>query len=87
MHVMQGDSVEIARLILGPKQVATVKAVTRGEISTAAQLAKTLDCSIQNASGKLVRLWRLGYLDRSAHIAPSGGVEYHYRRWSERGCE
>lgn len=78
LHVMHGHSAEIARLMLGPKQVAIVKAVTRGEVHTTAQLSKTLGCSIPNASGKLVKLWRLGYLSRTAHAAPSGGPEYHY---------
>lgn len=77
--VMRGDSSEIRGLLLTDSQIDTVKWVYKKDCATAAELAKLMGVSIQNASGKLNRLYRAGYLERLTVNAKTGGIEHVYR--------
>lgn len=48
--------------------------------TTASAAASALDLKLTNASTKLKQLWEDGYLMRSEEMAPSGGIEFIYRR-------
>jgi len=78
-QVMAGDSNAIRDLLLTVAQIKLVKWVAANDVSTAAQLAQRLGVSIQNASSKLNRLYRAGYLERLTTSAESGGIEFVYR--------
>lgn len=45
---------------------------------TSNQLAYILNCSIQNASVKLAKLYDLGYCDRTPAPDGTGGIVYRY---------
>lgn len=44
-----------------------------------AELASLYGISVQNASGRLNKLFYKGYLKRIEELAPSGGIEYTYQ--------
>ena len=77
--VMAGDSGDIRNLLLTNSQISTVMWVGRRKFATAADLAFILGASIQNASAKLNRLHKSGYLERLTTSAKTGGIEHVYR--------
>lgn len=80
--VIAGQSDLIRDLLLNQNQLDLIKCIeTRGEM-TAHRLALIDDISIQNASAKLQRLYRSGYIGRRSRSAESGGIEYVYTKQS-----
>ena len=77
--VMVGDSGYIRNLLLTGSQIDTVRWVGGRKFATAADLSLVLGVSIQNASSKLNRLYKSGYLERLTTSAKSGGIEHIYR--------
>ena len=78
-QVMAGNSGDIRSLLLNEDQIELVKKIGKASFITAAEISKDLNVSIQNASSKLNRLYRAGYLERLATSAKSGGIEYVYK--------
>ncbi len=50
---------------------------------TSVNLAERLDININNASNRLQKLYKQGYLDRVVDRSSSRGVEYRYRTKKE----
>ena len=78
-QVMAGRGDLIRGLLLTANQIELVELVGRCDLMTANRLADLEDVSIQNASSKLNRLYKAGYLERITTSAESGGIEYVYR--------
>ena len=76
--VMEGRSDEVRDLLLCDSQVVIVQSIKHFGIITASQLADDLCVSIQNASSKLNKLAKSGYLTRKSRTAESGGIEFVY---------
>ena len=62
--VMSGKGYAIRDLLLTFSQIELVEKVGKKECMTAHELSTDLGVSIQNASSKLNRLYRAGYLER-----------------------
>jgi len=76
--VINGDAEFIRDLLIPKKLVEELKSLyCQGEF-TAAMLSDWKDISIQNASSRLAKHYRRGYLDRRLDTAESGGIEYVY---------
>jgi len=67
----------IKDLMLSSTQMQIVKSASKG-IKTN-WLAKAMDITASNASGRLNKLYWMGYLSRTETMAPSGGIEYLYK--------
>lgn len=69
--------------VLGPEISSSVEALLNYVLSngtvSAAQVAKSLDMSVQNASTRLKKLVEQGYIMRSEMVSESGGIEYLYQ--------
>lgn len=77
--VLDGKSDYIRGLLLNQQQIWLVRLVDREKQITAAGLSSLMDISLQNASAKLSRLYRAGYIQRDMVAADSGGIEYVYK--------
>lgn len=70
--------------LIGPKPTEgtadILNYILESPFVTASSVVKKFDMGIQNASNKLNRLWRDGYILRRENVAPSGGTEYQYFR-------
>jgi len=66
----------IKDLMLSESQMQIVKSADKG-VKTS-WLAEALNITAQNASGRLNKLFWMGYLVRTSTTAKSGGVEYLY---------
>lgn len=77
--VLNGQSEYIRGLLLNEQQIWLVNFVKKERRMTASTLANQIDISIHNASAKLSRLYRAGYLQREMVAAESGGIEYVYK--------
>lgn len=77
--VLAGQADIIRGLLLNENQLSLIDCIaTQGEI-TAHRLALMDDLTIQNASAKLNRLYRSGYISRQSRSAETGGIEFVYR--------
>lgn len=76
--VMAGKSELVRALLLTDSQVELVRAVELAGSMSTETLAVKLNITSQNASAKLNRLYRAGYLHRKIVSAKSGGIEYIY---------
>lgn len=77
--VLEGKSDYIRGLLLNEQQIWLVGLVAREKQITAAGLSSLMDISIQNASARLSRLYRAGYIQRDMVSADSGGIEFVYK--------
>ena len=77
-NVLSGKSQEIRDLILCDNQIDLLKRIVSMHPVGSNDIANDLDVSIQNASAKLKRLHRAGYLERKMITSDSGGIEYVY---------
>jgi len=78
MQVLRGKSDQIRTLLLTKDQIKLVKYVARFKWVKAFVISEREGISVQNASGKLNRLYQAGYLQRYSMSAKSGGLEYIY---------
>ena len=78
MKVCMTNPSFIRKYVLTDAQIDVVKG-TRCGLGTSIALAAYKDISIQSASGRLQKLYKLGYLKRTAQPDPSGGIYYRYR--------
>jgi len=76
--VLEGRSDEVRDLLLCDSQIVIIQNIKQSGIITAAQLADDLCISVQNASSKLTKLSKSGYLTRKSRTAESGGIEFIY---------
>jgi DNA-binding MarR family transcriptional regulator len=77
-QVLSGNSPLIRELLLLPSQLALIQLVIGEGSVTTEWLSKRLKVSSQNASAKLNRLHKSGYLSRKESVASSGGIEFIY---------
>ncbi len=73
---------EVKSVLLSPQSVEIVKWLKESQM-TSANLAERLDININNASNRLQKMYKQGYLDRVVDRSSSGGVEYRYRTKKE----
>ena len=76
-QVLRGESEDIRCLLLNRKQIALLRKIGTKEV-TSNWIASSEDVSIQNASSKLERLRKSGYLTRENRGDPTGGDMYFY---------
>ena len=76
--VLDGRSSEIRSLMLCRSQLDLYEKTLKAGELTAKQVSDAYGISIQNASMKLVALFKKGYLARDVESADSGGIEYVY---------
>jgi len=77
-RIVNGKGAEIRDLLLTEQQIELVCFINLRGKTTAAQISKIRNVSIQNASSKLSTLYKKGYLIRDAYSAESGGIEFGY---------
>lgn len=67
----------IKELMLSTGDYLVISHVKAGD-NTSAAIARELGITIQNASNRLLRLYRLGYLTRQEVLQKSGGYEWKF---------
>lgn len=77
--VLSGQSDMIRNLLLNDCQLSLLECIRTVGSMTAHRLSVIDDLTIQNASAKLNRLHRAGYLSRTSRSAETGGLEFVYR--------
>lgn len=77
--VRSGHSDLIRDLLLNENQLSLLECIEAQGEMTAHRLALMDDLSIANASAKLNRLHRAGYVTRASRSAETGGIEFVYR--------
>lgn len=78
LKVLHGHGSEIRSILLTKNQIDLVLFINLKGKTTASEIAKLKNVSIQNASTKLAALHSKGYLDRETLSAESGGIEHCY---------
>ena len=78
LAVLNREAGKIRELFLATSQIDIWYEIVSFRLFTAAKLATSFDISISNASSKLNRLYKAGYLSREDRTAESGGIEYIY---------
>ena len=76
-QVLMGNGEKIRALLLTTGQIELIKFVEHTEI-TASELSHIQAVSIANASGKLSRLFILGYIERVLSSHETGGKQFIY---------
>ena len=76
-EVLRGGSGNIRELLLNKAQITLLREIGTKEV-TSNWLSKIKKVSIQNASGKLERLRKAGYLSRENRGDPTGGDMFFY---------
>ena len=70
---------EVKSLIISNEQAKIIEFLERGE-ATASEVAAVFCCSLHSASTRLKKLFDMGYINRSARVQDSGGIEYYYTK-------
>jgi DNA-binding MarR family transcriptional regulator len=78
LAVLNGESSSIRDTLLTQNQIDLVLWVNLRGKTTASDVARVKNVSIQNASSKLAVLHKKGYLNRKTESALSGGIEHYY---------
>ena len=78
LAVLNNEAQNLRELFLAKSQISNWHEIVEFRLFTASELASAWDISVQNASSKLNRFYRSGYLDREEVIADSGGIEFVY---------
>ncbi len=69
----------VREVVITDHQIGLINEIQDWGEADARELADHKNCSIQNASSQLKRLWEKKYLTREEVVSKSGGVEYRYR--------
>ncbi len=69
---------DVKSVMLSPQSVEIVRWLKVSPM-TSTHLAKVLGININNASNRLQKLHKQGYLERSVDKSSSGGIEYIYQ--------
>ncbi len=80
MLIWSGEEYQIIGIEPKKGLSEVISYVLKKEVTTAAEVAKTMDLKLNNASMKLKQLVTEGFLIRQEEIAPSGGKEFYYYR-------
>lgn len=76
--VLQKEGVDVRSILLADTQVDLVEFISQRSETTASDIARIKNVTIQNASSKLSILHTKGYLVRTTRTADSGGIEHVY---------
>lgn len=78
LMVLNGESSKVRSVLLTQNQIDLVLFINLRGKTTASDIARIKNLSIQNASTKLAVLHKKGYLERNTRSAESGGIEHYY---------